>query len=88
MLCHALSKKLAKQVKNCDKKLKEMLIQHNSSHDSLSIEIRRQLKELQVSDLGIEVEELLTAVEDDTDVSAQIPHSIQRQAIDMLHLLR
>ncbi len=83
---HALSKKFAKQVKNCDKRLKEMLIQYNSSWDSLSIENRWQLRELQVSDLGMEVERLLMAVEDDTDVAAQIPHSIRHQAIDMLHL--
>jgi hypothetical protein len=82
-----LSKKLAKQVKNCDKKLKEMLMQYNSYRDSLSVENRQQFKELQTSDLRIEVEGLLIDVEDETDVAARIPYSVRRQAIDMRHLL-
>ena len=81
-----MSKKLAKQVKNCDKKLKEMLMQYNSYRDSLSVENRQQFKELQTSDLRIEVEGLLIDVEDETDVAARIPYSVRRQAIDMRHL--
>ena len=84
---HALSKKLAKQVKNCDKKLKGMLLKYSSSRDTLSIDNKRQVKELQISDLTLEVEGLLPA-ENVQDVNAQIPHYIRRQAIDMLHLLR
>ena len=81
---HALSKKLAKQVRNCTKKLKEMLTQYNSSRDSLSTENRRHFKELQVGDLTIELTGLLPVSED----VMQIPYSVQRQAIDMLHLLQ
>ena len=60
-----------------------MLTQYNSSRDSLSTENRRHFKELQVGDLAIEVTGLFTAGED-----VQIPYSVQRQAIDMLHLLK
>lgn len=60
-----------------------MLTQYNSSRDSLSTENRRQFKELQVGDLAIEVTGLFTAGED-----FQIPYSVQRQAIDMLHFLK
>ena len=80
---HALSKKLAKQVKNCTKKLKEMLTQYNSSRDSLSVENRRKFKELKVGDLSTELTGLFPAGQD-----VQIPYSVQRQAIDMLHLLK
>ena len=79
-------KETCKQVKNCDKKLKEMLMQYNSYRDSLSVENRQQFKELQTSDLRIEVEGLLIDVEDETDVAATIPYSVRRQAIDMRHL--
>ncbi|XP_028417790.1 uncharacterized protein LOC114542444 isoform X2 [Dendronephthya gigantea] len=84
---HALSKKLAKQVKKSDKKLKEMVIQHNSFRDCLSVENRHNIKELQVSDLRLEVEGLLGAVEDERVAADRIPCSVRRQAIDMLHLL-
>lgn len=84
---HALSKKLAKQVKNCDKKLKGMLAKYSSSRDTLSADNKRQVKELQISDLTLEVEGLFP-VENPHDVDAQIPYYIRRQAIDMLHLLR
>ena len=64
-----------------------MLMQYNSYRDSLSVENRQQFKELQTSDLRIEVEGFLIDVEDETDVAARIPYSVRRQAIDMRHLL-
>ena len=64
-----------------------MLLKYSSSRDTLSVENKRQVKELQISDLTLEVEGLLPA-ENVQDVNAQILHYIRRQAIDMLHLLR
>ena len=84
---HALSKKLAKQVKKCTNKLKEMLTKYNSSRDSLSDD-KRSFKQLQVSDMIIATEEVIQYTENEADAVAQIPYSIRRQAIDMLHLLR
>ncbi|XP_028413235.1 uncharacterized protein LOC114536083 [Dendronephthya gigantea] len=64
---HALSKKLAKQVKNCDKKLKEMLVQYHSTRDSLSDENKRGFKEVQISDLMVAVEGFQPLDERDSD---------------------
>ena len=85
---HALSKKLAKQVKKCDCKLKEMLIQYNSSCDLLSDENKRSFKNMQIGNLFNAVEGLMSWPENEMNAAARKPYSIQRQAVDMLHLQR
>ena len=71
---HALSKKLAKQVKKCTNKLKEMLTKYNSSRDSLSDENKRSFKQLQVSDMIIATEEVIQSTENEADAVAEIPY--------------
>ena len=85
-----MSKKLCKQVKNCEKKLKEILLEYNSSRDLLTDVNKRTFRDLDIKDLKSDrIEGIFNSNDDDdSDTNLCIPHSIRRHAIDMLHLLR
>ena len=85
-----MSKKLCKQVKNCEKKLKEILLEYNSSRDLLTDVNKRTFRDLDMKDVKNDgIEGIFHPNDDDdSDTNLCIPHSIRRHAIDMLHLLR
>ena len=85
-----MSKKLCKQVKNCEKKLKEILLEYNSSRDMLTDVNKRTFRDLDIKDVKNDgIEGIFHSNDDDdSDTNLCIPHSIRRHAIDMLHLLR
>lgn len=85
-----MSKTLSKQVKNCDKKLKQIFLEYNSSRDLLTDGNKGTFRELDLNDIkndGIDGIFHLNDC-DNSDTNPCIPHSIRRHAIDMLHLLR
>ena len=65
-----------------------MLIQYNSSCDLLSDENKRSFKNMQIGNLFNAVEGLMSWPENEMNAAARKPYSIQRQAVDMLHLQR
>ena len=85
-----MSKKLCKQVKNCEKKLKEILLEYNSSRDMLTDVNKRTFRDLDMKDVKNDgIEGIFHSNDDDdSDTNLCIPHSIRRHTIDMLHLLR
>jgi exonuclease VII small subunit len=82
---NALSKKLRNQIKKTEKKMKQLLMEYNSSRDQLKEETKRSCQELNF-DL-IKRQETFNLEDSGTDVTA-VPVSIKRHAIEMLNLLK
>ena len=82
---NALSKKLRNQIKKTEKKMKQLLMEYNSSRDQMKEETKRSCQELNF-DL-IKRQETFNLEDSGTDVIA-VPVSIKRHAIEMLNLLK
>ena len=78
-----MAKKLANQVKKTDKKIKEMLLEYNSSREQLSTEAKTSFQDLTLD--NVKRRETFNIDESVIETNA-IPSSIKRHAIEMLNL--